>query len=84
MIDRRTILGLDFEKVSTESDFAQWCRLNGWESAAQFEIDTFIAFEQIKDRWFFIQRSEGITTVYARSIRGGVTALRGETQRHRG
>ena len=83
MIERREFVGLTFEKCATEHDFEEWCRANGFESVEQFERETFITFAQIVNRWFFITRSEGHTTVYARSV-SGLKVLLGERQRHRG
>jgi len=75
MIERRTILGIEFERISSVEDYAAWIAANGWKSVEAFEGDSFLGFDQLKGRWIFVNRSEGRAHVYARSILGGVREL---------
>ena len=79
MIEHRTILGIQFERIVTIEDYAAWIAAHGWPTVEQFERETYLNFPQIKKLWIFVNRvAEGRANVYARSPSGGVRELLGE------
>ena len=74
MIERKSIAGFDYARVSTPQDLDEWARSESWASALDFTAETNADFQTLKGHWFMVRPGPQRHFVYVRTM-SGISAI---------